>query len=353
MEKCCKSAAGLLRFSEPELYVDNAARKRSGHMSHAMVEYAPGQVLAFNSNCSAARFWGHSAYGWIECRHSPDGGKHWGNAWDFPYAKEAFLNGVFTVSVEKAVACSDGSIVAFCLRNTPYREACCEPWLTPVSLKSRDGGHAWTPPQELSPYKGRVYDAVYYQNSIWVLEFCNDAEISFTGNKPEHVYRIFKSDDHGESFQELGIVDLETAGHGYGAMIFRPDGTLLVYAYNIEDEYNMDIAVSSDGARTWKRLPPGKVAKGIRNPQIGTLDGAYILHGRAANGKGFVIYTSADGEHWDEGFMYEPEKEACYYSNNLTLRDEKGKERMLLQYSETYQEACVNVKHMWLDFVER
>ena len=35
----------------PTVYVDNEARRRSGHMSHAMAEFAKGSFIDFNSNC--------------------------------------------------------------------------------------------------------------------------------------------------------------------------------------------------------------------------------------------------------------------------------------------------------------
>ena len=62
-------------FSEPTLYVDNESRGRSGHMSHAMAEFAPGKLIDFNSNCTAAKYGGHSTFGWIEYRISEDGGE--------------------------------------------------------------------------------------------------------------------------------------------------------------------------------------------------------------------------------------------------------------------------------------
>lgn len=352
MERIFQGVSGKVRLSEPELYVDNASRNRSGHMSHALTEYAPGQVLSFNSNCSPLRCNGHAAYGWIEYRRSLDGGRTWGEIHDFPYARRAFLDGKFTISVEKAVTCDDGTIVAFCLRNTPYHEICCEPWLTPMYVRSFDGGKTWTEERELSPFRGRVYDAVYFQNAIYVLEFCNDAEVTFTGNLPEHVYRIFKSDDRGETFHDLGVIPMDTAGRGYGSMLFRPDGSLVVYAYNVNDECHLDTVVSRDCGHTWSAVPAGKTAKGIRNPQTAILNNTYILHGRAANGKGFVFYTSSDGLQWDDGYLFESEKRSCYYSNNLPLRTPEGKERLLVQYSETYRPVCVNVMHLWLEFVD-
>ena len=55
-----------VEFETPEMYVDNKARGRSGHMSHALAEFAPNCFIDFNSNCSANRRGGHSAYGWVE-----------------------------------------------------------------------------------------------------------------------------------------------------------------------------------------------------------------------------------------------------------------------------------------------
>jgi len=349
MERIFQGGAGTLKISEPEMYVDNEARNRSGHMSHALTEYAPGQVLAFNSNCSPYRLNGHAAYGWIECRRSADGGRTWGEIEELPFARQAFLDGLFTVSVEKAVTCSDGTIVAFVLRNTPYHEVCCEPWLTPMYIRSHDGGRTWTEARELSSFRGRIYDACYERGSIYALEFCNDAEVTFTGTLPEHLYRIYRSDDQGESFYEFAVVPFDTMGRGYGALQFRPDGSLVVYAYNLQDEYHLDAAVSPDGGCHWNPIVATSTALGIRNPQTALLDGLYVLHGRAGGGKGFVFYTSPDGLRWDGGYMFEAERGCCYYSNNLRLRDQNGKERLLVQYSYVYRDACVNVMHLWLE----
>ena len=37
---------------DPILYVDNEARGRSGHMTHAMAEFRPGHLIDFNSKSS-------------------------------------------------------------------------------------------------------------------------------------------------------------------------------------------------------------------------------------------------------------------------------------------------------------
>ena len=49
-------------------------------------------------------------------------------------------------------------------------------------------------------------------------------------------------------------VAIPVNGRGYGAMIFRPDGSLVVYAYNVHDECHMDWAISRDGGTTWRWL---------------------------------------------------------------------------------------------------
>ena len=57
------------------MFADLVAKGRSGHLGHALVEYAPGCVLAFYSNCSGVRNDGHNGFGWMEYRRSLDAGK--------------------------------------------------------------------------------------------------------------------------------------------------------------------------------------------------------------------------------------------------------------------------------------
>lgn len=335
-----------LCLSEPTIYVDNEKRLRSGHMSHALAEFAPNKLIDFNSNCSALRFWGHSTFGWIEYRISEDGGETYGEVKELPYAKRSFIDGMETISVEKAVACDNGDIVAICLRNHPTE--LCQPWNTPMAVVSHDGGETWDDPVEICKYKGRVYDAAYYKGVIYILEFCNDGTGDFCGEKEEHVYRIYTSKDNGKTYEELCIVPMDSFGRGYGSMVFDDEGRLHVYAYNIKDEVNIDHIISEDCGKTWGKAQPSFVKEGIRNPQVGLIDGVYILHGRAADCKGFVIYSSLDGQNWDEGHYMGRVNAWCYYSNNIVLKDKEGKNRMLIQFSEGYAEQRVNIKHMWI-----
>lgn len=336
-----------VKFSEPVLYVDNQSRGRSGHMTHALAEWAPGKLIDFNSNCTAVKYGGHSTFGWVEYRLSEDGGETFSAVYDLPYSKKSLYDGIYVISVEKAVALDDGRIVAICLRNSA--DALCQPWDTPMTVTSFDGGKTWTEEKELCSYKGRVYDACYHQGVIYVLEFCNDGTGDFCGEKAEHVYRIFTSHNNGETFEELCVVPIPSLGRGYGSMLIDDKGKLHVYAYNKNDEQHMDHIVSDDLGKTWGAADTCYLKEGIRNPQTAQLEGIYLLHGRNAAVNGFVFYTSEDGQHWDEGTYLAHEKGGCYYSNNIVLKDKNHNNRLLVQYSETYgKERCVNVKHVWL-----
>lgn len=353
MQKTFNGSVGKLCFSEPELYVDNQTRGRSGHMSHAMVEYAPGKIIDFNSNCAAGRCRGHSAFGWIEYRYSEDYGKTWGEIHELAYSKDEFYNGIYTISIEKAVICN-GIITLFALRNTQSSVICCEPWDTPFYLQSHDFGKTWTKPQEFSPYKGRIYDAVVKDGVIYAMELCNENHIC---SAPEHLYRLYCSTDNGKTFQEKSIIDINNFDHAYGALQFLDDGSLAAYACNIPNGFELDISISKDNGSSWQRQPVVKMAKGIRNVQIGKLGKGYIMHGRGCHpdaqwGRGFAFYTSSDGLNWDEGFLLEEMKSSCYYSNNLLLREPGEPEKLLIQYSDRFDTETkrVNVRHMFLHF---
>ena len=349
MEFVHKGAIGTLKISEAELYVDNESRRRSGHMSHAMIEYAPGKVIAFNSNCAYDRAGGHSAFGWIEYRYSEDGGRTWSEIHELPYSKQVLLEGVNTISIEKAVF-QDSVITCFALRNTQQRVVSCEPFDTPMVIQSYDLGKTWETPYEFSPFKGRIYDAKIKDGVIYVIETCDE---DFLTEVKGPRYRLFTSRDNGKSFQEESIINIESYKRGYGALLFRPDGSLIAYACYHLDSYFLDAAISHDNGKTWERLPAIPLKYGIRNVQIAKLADGYVMHGRAwingLWGQGQIIYTSKDGIEWDDGILLDPYKNSCYYSNMITLQDKDGKDYILLQYSDLYtDDAQVNVMHRFL-----
>ena len=334
-----------VEIGEPTLYVDNESRHRSGHMTHGLAEFAPGKIIDFNSNCSPLRTSGHSTFGFVEYKISEDGGETFSEIYQLPYSLECLFDGIHVISVEKAVAC-EGRIVAFCLRNCAT--SLCTPWDTPMIVTSDDGGKSWSAPRELCSFKGRIYDARCHGGVIYALEFCNDAATDFLGQTEEHVYRIFVSRDKGESFEELCVPPLPTLGRAYGAMLFDDKGDLHLYAYNANDEEHIDHVVSHDSGLTWDAPSACFMKEGIRNPQVAQINGIFVAHGRSKGKDGFVVYTSLDGEVWDEGVYIAHVRGVCYYSNSIVLKDAEGNDRLLIQYSENYERNCVNVKHVWL-----
>ena len=358
-EQIVKGTVFDLHLCEPTVHADNEARDRSGHMSHAMALTKTGKLLDFNSNCSAYRSNGHAAFGWVEYRISEDNGVTFSDPRPFPFSVTEFLNGRHTISLEKAVCCDDNTVAAFLLHNSQKNPVSCEPWDAPLVSRSFDDGETWTDPVPMCQYPGRVYDARYKDGKIYVLENCNDAEVSFCCNKPEHQYRLFVSEDSGVTFREESVVDFGgSMDLAYGEILHRTDGSLVAYAYNIKDEKNLRYALSRDNGKTWCEHGLCYMDQQIRNPQINILEGQYILFGRKTADYGAVIYTSADALHWSEGTVLNEDNVSCYYSNTIVLDhpDRPGEKRLLVQFSETYPHpeprdwnASVNAMHMWIE----
>lgn len=340
-----------ITFSDAEIFVDHAKNNRSGHLGHAMVECKDGSILAFYSNCSGSVQNGHSMYGWVEYRRSCDRGITWDESKVLQYSYDMFIDGTYKIGCEKAIVCDDGTVVVFCLRSIG---AYFEPYATPVCLLSHDNGETWSEPVSVSDERGRIYDAVYFGGRIYVLEFCNSTDKGFTCNEEGKFYKIFASDDHGDSFYEYSTLHFNTMGHAYGNLMFREDASLVFYGYNVNDEYNLTGLISEDFGKTWSEPFKIPVAKIARNPQVGFLNGMYFLHGRSEHGQNFVMYYSRDGIHWDKGTLIgellDGKPRSGYYSNNLIVKGSDGKERLLVQYSEDYAlvSGRVNIMHAWV-----
>ncbi len=335
-------------------FVDHESVYRSGHLSHALVEYAPGKVLAFWSNCDPERNNGHSGYGWIEYRRSTDGARSWDEIKKLQYSVDAFEKGEYTVSCEKAVSPAENEIVLFCTRCINPNGW--EPYLIPTVLKSRDGGETWEELGEMCSERGRIYDAIYVDGRILVLESCNPAIDAFWIYSESQSYRIYESTDGGESFHEAGRIPGSVMKLAYGAMELSGRGELMVWLYNTDDEFNLNYYISPDYARTWSESGKSFCAKRIRNPQITRVNGGYILHGRSgcvdpSLPMEFVLYTSEDGIHWDEGIWLAKARGnggCSFYSNNLVL-NEGERQRVLIQASIAYSAARTNIGHWVLN----
>lgn len=336
----------------PEIFIDNQKKNRSGHMGHALVEAAPGEILDFYSNCSYDRVDGHSGYGWMEYKRSLDGGESWDEGTVLLYSMRIYEQGVHTALCEKAVKAPNGDLVLFFQITDASEEIACEPWSEPTLITSSDKGYTWSEGRTFGADKGRIYDAVVHDGSIYVLMESNE---HFLGSKPEHCYKVYKSDDNAQTFREI-VLPIDAYRKGYGVLQFSGD-TLYAYAYDEADEEHMTYTVSEDFGETWSEPAKSYVAKKIRNPQIGILDGLWILHGRNGGaGDGLVLYTSEDGVHWDEGRMIavRPVFGCAYYSNNIVITAEhpEEKNRMLVQFSHVYDKNRVNIMHFWLTVKE-
>ena len=337
---------------EPALFVDHQRNGRSGHVGHALVKYAPDCLLAFYADTSGdcpPQFPGHSCFGWMAYRRSTDGGRNWSAPRELDYSKKVFLEGIHTISCEKAVSPASNVIILFCLVNDRCAPFCCSPWGVPTYLVSRDGGETWSESRNLGDQRGRIYDARIIQDEILVLQSCNP---NFEGRDPLNHYALYGSRDGGGTFELKSILPFDIRGRGYGALAELPYGRLIVYVYNLYQERYPDTLISDDGGHTWGAPDRAFLAKSIRNPQIARVGGSYILHGRSGQlgpCYALVLYTSDDGIHWDEGtylrmpvgggFGY-----ACFYSNNVVLDDH----RVLIQFSDAYAGARVNIRHLTL-----
>lgn len=334
------------------MFADHSLSGRSGHLGHALVEYAPDCLLAFYPNCSGARNNGHNGFGWMEFKRSTDGGNTWSEPMELPFSKRVFLDGLYTVSCEKAVADESGAIILFATMNDS-RGKFWGPFFEPRWLKSEDGGAHFSL-MGAFPFRGRIFDAAYRDGVIYALEFCNDGVIRDEGCLPEHVYRLYVSEDQGVTFSERSVLPFDTTEKVYGTMDFRADGSLIVYIYDKRDEENAPYVVSLDGGRTWSKVKTAFLKKRIRNPQFRAFGGCYFLYGRSGHylpPQNFVLYTSLDGETWDEGkYICERKAGHCFYSNSVIVGHfgPAEQQRLLIQASDAYQLNRTNVKHWWL-----
>lgn len=341
------------------LFVDNSVKGRSGHLGHALVEYEPGKILAFCSNCSAENS-GHNGDGWMDFRRSVDGGRTWSEAQPLEYSKRVYDSGKErSVMCEKAILAQDGSVLLFnleCVNSADYRFTW-RPLFVPTVMRSTDGGETWQGPMPVGDEPGRIWDVISHEGEIYALELANDTSEQWYGTQPDHHYSLYVSSDDGHSFSRRSLLPFDFDQRGYGALTILPNGSLIAYVYNQHDEMNLDYSISEDQGRTWTAVRTAHFAKQIRNPQIARFAGGYVLHGRSGS-KGdvdirghFVLYTSDDGIHWDEGqFLKNRTTGPGAYSNNLLLHNPDGQPsgKLLIQASHAYEQSKTNVYHWFL-----
>lgn len=343
--------------NEGILFVDHAKENRSGHLGHALVEYEPGKILAFYPNCSDAND-GHNGDGWMEYKRSEDCGHTWSEPVSLDYSRQVYESGAGSAMCEKAVRAADGTLVLFTMECELAGKKAWRPLRVPMVLRSCDGGRSWDNAAPLCEQRGRIMQAIVFDGTIMVLEFCNDCEQGWCGSLPEHHYALYVSTDHGRSFERRSVLPFETNRRDYGTMAPRSDGSLIAYVYNHDDETHLDYVISRDQGFTWEPPQQAFFAKQIRNPQMAAFRNGYVLHGRSGSHgdselKGhFVLYTSPDGINWDEGrYLKMQTAGAGAYSNNLLVHDPDNKKppRLLIQASHAYEQSKTNIFHWWLE----
>ena len=341
------------------LFVDHSKAGRSGHVGHALVEHAPGKILAFYPNCSDVRD-GHTGDGWMEYKRSEDSGRTWSKKILLEYSNRVYEAGAGrSVMCEKAICTNDGDILLFSLEcaNIAERNFSWQPLAVPTFLRSSDGGSTWEEAKPLGEEPGRIFDVLYHDGVIFVLELFNDSSIAWYGNLSEHHYSLYVSQDQGRTFTRRSLLPFEFMQRGYGALAMLPDTRLIAYVYNQTDERHLEFAISRDAGQTWGEPETAFFAKQIRNPQIAAFKDGFVMHGRSGS-KGddeirghFVLYSSRDGTHWDGGrYLQMRTAGAGAYSNNVLVHDPDGRvpERLLVQASHAYEKDKTNIYHWWL-----
>lgn len=350
--------------NEGTMFADLSKVNRGGHLGHALVQCKNGDVLAFYPNCSDDNH-GHSGNGWMEYKRSADGGKTWQEPLKLPRSFHMWQAKCgATAMAEKAVCCADGTILLFllvCDMTSKPKEIgaqfCWEPYFAPIVLKSTDNGETFTDAGRITEKAGRVYDVLSRDDRVYVLFFANDARIHYVGNRPEHVYELYVSDDSGTSFIKLSELSVDPKRRCYGTMEFLSDNSLIAYVYHYDDEFHPDYCISKDLGATWET--PGKAycAKRIRNPQLIRFGSGYFMHGRSGNfgsveEKGhLVIYYSEDAIHWDEGHILQKKGTGfAAYSNSLVVTEpETGRKYLYIHTSHAYRESLTNIKSFRID----
>ena len=355
------------------LFVDRQAEDHSGHGNNSIAECRNGDIVAFYSvTGTGADHWnGHGAGGWSEYRRSTDGGLTWSPPTVFDYSKRTWDGDeAYSALVYSLVTAPNGTLIATVIH---YANEKWEKQRTPVYLLSDDHGHTWKGPYEFDE-SATVNDISFTMNT----SFVHDGEvfIVFRGSPanmtPGGPQTLWVSGDNGKSFSRRSILPFDDDCY-YWAAGALDDGKIIVYTYNAHlrgddrtAEQNIPYVLSTDGGRTWSDVQTAHFAKGIRNMQLSEKLGQwYFIQGRSGSNprdlvgddpgpNNFVLYSSRDGIHWDDGIilmsrLQTPGGGDCYSANEIIGKyDPATPERLLIHSDVSYAGAKTNMHQWWV-----
>ena len=345
-------------------FVDHEKSGRSGHGGNCLTECQNGDIVAFYSNVSGEIEKGHGVAGWSEYRRSEDGGRTWGEPVVLDYSKGAWEGEeVYSALVFGAATAPNGTLIAFVCR---FERDLWVKKLPPVCLLSHDRGRTWGEPRPLDPEAtveevSLSFDAVFtHHDQVFAVFMGGSADYCFGP------YTLHVSSDNGESFERRSILPFDHENYYVTAGVLD-SGDLISYSYpfrrNAEiDEYNIPYVTSADEGRTWSEVQTTHFARAIRNPQLSRKIGdLYFLQGRSGSMSrdpgNLVLYSAADGIHWDEGTVLYGKKRGgdCYSANEVIGKyDPAVPNRLLIQSSVSYEEGSsrVNERHWWVEGID-
>ncbi len=278
--------------------------------------------------------------------------------------------GYMTEEDHSLITAPNGTLVATLIR---YANEKWEKKLPPVYFLSHDHGHTWEGPCDFDK-SATVDDIAFTMNTSFVRD--GEIFILFRGGKsnmtPGGPQTLWVSGDNGESFSQRSTLPFDTDCY-YWAAGALDDGKIIVYTYDAhlqrEDrtaEQNLPYVISKDGGRTWSDIQTTHFAKGIRNMQLsGKLGEFYFIQGRSGSyprdlvgddpgPDNFVLYSSRDGIHWDEGIvlmsrLQTPGGGDCYSANEVIGKyDPATPEKLLIHGDVSYSGAKTNMHQWWV-----
>lgn len=355
------------------LFVDRQKEERSGHGNNSLTECRNGDIIAFYSvtGTGADNLNGHGVAGWSEYRRSTDGGVTWSDPTVFDYSKQIWDgNEVFSGLVYSVITSPNGTLVATVIH---YANEKWQKQRAPVYFLSDDHGHTWKGPRKFDE-SATVDEIAYTMNTSFV--HGGEVFIVFRGGtsdmSPGGPQTLWASADNGASFSRRSVLPFDNADY-YWAAGSLDDGRIIVYTYNAHHkkddptaEQNIPYVISKDGGRTWSAVQTTYFAKGIRNMQLsGKLGELYFMHGRSGSNKrdlvgddpgpgSFVLYSSPDGVHWDEGIvlmsrLQTPGGGDCYSANAIIGKyDPATPDRLLIHCDISYSGSKTNMHQWWV-----